>query len=139
MLDRSEKLVCEIQLQIAPGGEVVTSPKHYHRRNSDNRFETYRFYGSIRSLGTCSNDTTADAKKVLSLLLSRGVKVYLKRFLGHPESHVGFIYFKPSDIVRWRTGYSFPYSHLRIEVSRAEWESLDFYVDGLTKWPHLLK
>lgn len=139
MPDMSEKLICEIQLQVAPGGGIVISPSHYQRRISDKIYETYRFCGSIRSLATCSNDISADQRKVLSLLLSRGVKILGVR-LDSPESKAGFAFFRMCDVARWQTDDSFPHStHLAIEVSRAEWESLDFYVDGGTKRPRLIK
>ena len=137
MRDMSEKLICEIQLQVAPGGQVVTSPSHYHMRNLDKVFETYRFFGSIRSLEACSNDISATPRKILSLLLSRGVKILLVR-LDSSESKVGFAFFRLCDVVKWQTGLSLSNSwHLTIEVSRDEWESLDFYVDGES--PHLVK
>lgn len=134
----SENLLCEIQLAITTNGKDIVSPNSYQKDASSKICQVHRFHGSIRSSASYSSDITADPTKVLSLLLSKGLRVLGVRFLKPPESHAGLAYFRPCDIIKWRTGYSFPHSHLRIEVSCAEWESLDFYVDGVRKWPHLL-
>lgn len=138
MPDMSEKLICEIQLQAAPCGQLVISPDHCHGRILDTSYQTHRFCGSIRSLAGHSNNITADPRKVLSLLLSKGVKILGVRLLNPPESDAGFAYFRSIEVVKWRTRNFFPHTHLEIRVSRAVWESLDFYVDGATKLPKLI-
>lgn len=129
----SGNLLCEIPLAVTSYGIDVASPNSHLKNVPAEVCQRHRFCGRIKSSFSYFNDVRADPKRVLSLLSSKGVLILGAQFLDPPKSHLGVAYFRPIDVAKWRVSYSFPYSCLNIDVSRVEWESLDFYEDDTTK------